>query len=266
MSTLSVRRPAVAGQFYPSDSDVIRQMVQEYIDQAKLPDDLGTVRAVITPHAGYVYSGPTAGYAFKALSELASRTWSVFLMGPAHRVYFRGVALGNYSAFRTPLGDVPVAVDRVSEMLERSPLYTRSPEAHIPEHSLEVEVPFLQMALSDFQLVPMLFGEVEPQRVAKELVEWVGSDDLIVVSNDLSHFYSYDEAHRLDRSVLDAVMAGDVTGVLRGEACGRAPVAALMDIAHHKGWTPHLLDYRTSGDTAGDKRQVVGYAAVAYTE
>jgi len=186
-------------------------------------------------------------------------------MGPAHRVYFRGVALGNYSAFRTPLGDVPVAVDRVAEMLARSPLYTRFSEAHVPEHSLEVEVPFLQLMLPDFQLVPMLFGEVDPQKVAAELAEGIGPDDLIVVSNDLSHFYSYEEAHHLDHSVLDAVMAGDEIGVLRGEACGRAPVVTLMGIARRQGWTPHLLDYRTSGDTAGDRRQVVGYAAVAYT-
>lgn len=265
MSGLSVRLPAVAGQFYPSDPATIRQMIQEYVDEATLPKDLGTVRAVIAPHAGYVYSGPTAGYAFKALAALPQKERTVFLLGPAHRVYFRGVALGNYSAFRTPLGDAAIAADRVAEMLARSPLYTRAPEAHTPEHCLEVEVPFLQVTLSNFQLVPMLFGDVDPQDVAAELADHIGEDDLIVISNDLSHFHSYAQAQRLDRSLLDALMSGDDAGVLEGEACGRAPIVTLMGVARRKGWIPHLLDYRTSGDTAGDRWQVVGYASVAYT-
>jgi AmmeMemoRadiSam system protein B len=271
MSGLPIRPPAVAGQFYPYDADVLRRMIGEYVDEATLPEDLGTVRAVIAPHAGYVYSGLTAGYAFKALGTQAPAAvpqegWSVFLLGPAHRVPFRGVALGGYSAFRTPLGDAPVAVDRVAELVARSPLYTRAPEAHAPEHCLEVEVPFLQMTLSDFQLVPMLFGDVDAREVAAELADHLDEHDLIVVSNDLSHFYRYDEAQKLDHALLEALMAGDDIGVQRGEACGRAPVVTLMGIARRKGWKPHLLDYRTSGDTAGDKRQVVGYASVAYTE
>jgi len=175
------------------------------------------------------------------------------------------VALGNFSAFRTPLGDVPVAVARIEEMLARSPLYTRAPQAHGPEHCLEVEIPFLQMALPDFQLVPMLFGEVQPQDVAQDLAEHLGEDDLIVVSSDLSHYYPYDTARRLDRAWLEALLAGQESDVLGGEACGRAPATTLMGVARRKGWKPHLLDYRNSGDTAGDKWQVVGYAAVAYT-
>jgi len=265
MSELPIRRPAVAGQFYPGDPDVLRQSVQRYVGEATLPENLGAVRAVIAPHAGYVYSGPTAGYAFKALMTLPHKEWTVFLLGPAHRAHFGGVALGNYSAFHTPLGDVPIAVDRVADMLARSSLYTRAAEAHVLEHCLEVEAPFLQFTLPDFRLVPMLFGNVDPREVAAELADHVGEDDLIVVSNDLSHFYPYDQAQQLDRAVLDAVLTGDEVGVLRGEACGRAPVVTLMGIARRKGWRPHLLDYRTSGDTAGDKWQVVGYGSVAYT-
>ncbi|MCX7682676.1 MAG: AmmeMemoRadiSam system protein B [Anaerolineae bacterium] len=266
MSDATVRRPAVAGQFYPGAPEQVRKMVQRYIEEATLPQDLGRVRAVIAPHAGYIYSGPTAGYAFKALAGLPQKEWTVFLLGPAHRVYFQGVALGNYSAFRTPLGDVPIATDRVNEMLARSPLYIRATEAHAPEHCLEVEVPFLQVALPSFRLVPMLFGEVDPRQVGEELADHIGEDDLLVVSTDLSHYYPYERAQRLDRALLDALIAWDDAGVLSGEACGRAPVVALMNIARRKGWKPHLLDYRTSGDTAGDKWQVVGYASVAYTD
>jgi AmmeMemoRadiSam system protein B len=266
MSDLRVRRPAVAGQFYPQSADTIRRVIREYIDEATLPKDLGTVRAVIAPHAGYIYSGPTAGYAFKALEALPEKEWTVFLLGPAHRVYFRGVALGDYSAFRTPLGDVPIAVDRVADLLARSPLYTRTPQAHEREHCLEVEVPFLQMTFANFQLVPMLFGEVNPEEVAIELADHVDEGDLIVISNDLSHHHPYNEAQRLDQGLLDALLNNDTKGVLRGEACGQVPVATLMGIAGRKKWIPHLLDYRTSGDTAGDKWQVVGYASVAYTD
>ena len=271
MSELPVRPSAVAGQFYPRDAGVLRRAVEEYVGEATLPEDLGTVRAVIAPHAGYVYSGPTAGYAFKALKmmALAARPQegrTVFLLGPAHRVLFRGVALGEYSAFRTPLGDTPIAVDRVAELLARSPLYTRAPEAHAPEHCLEVEVPFLQVTLPDSRLVPMLFGDVDPREVTAELADHIGEDDLIVVSNDLSHFYPYDKARQLDQALLEALVNGEEMKVLRGEACGRAPMVTLMGIARRKSWKPHLLDYRTSGDTAGGRREVVGYASVAYTD
>jgi AmmeMemoRadiSam system protein B len=265
MSGLSIRQPAVAGQFYPANPDRLRREVQRYVKQASLPDELSTVRAVVAPHAGYVYSGRTAGYAFKALEQLPSREWIVFLLGPAHRVPVNGVALGNYSAFRTPLGDVPIAVERIADMLERSPLYRRAPRAHAPEHCLEVEVPFLQVVLSDFRLVPMLFGQVDPKDVAEELVDQVGENDLVVVSSDLSHFYPYDTARELDQDFLEALLEGDEHEVIRGEACGRAPVTALMEIAKRKAWKPHLLDYRNSGDTAGDRSRVVGYASVAYT-
>ncbi len=265
MSILTVRRPAVAGQFYPGDPNVLRRNVEKYIAEAVLPENLGDVRAVVTPHAGYIYSGPTAGYSFRALTTLPRKKWTVFLLGPSHRAYFGGVALGNYAAFRTPLGDVPVAVARVAEMLARSALYTSAPEAHVPEHSLEVQLPFLQVALESFDLVPMLFGDVNPPDVAAELAAHLGEDDLLVVSSDLSHFYPYDRARQLDHSFLDAVLAGDEAEALRGEACGRAPVVALMGVARRKGWQPYLLDYRNSGDTAGDRMRVVGYGSLAYT-
>ena len=266
MSELPVRQPAVAGKFYPGSSNSLRRMIQEYIDEATLPGDLGTVRAVLAPHAGYIYSGPTAGYAFKALATVPRKDWTVFLLGPAHRSWFTGVAVGGYSAFRTPLGDAPIAVAQVSEMLARSRLYTRAPEAHAMEHCLEVEVPFLQVALPDFRLVPMLFGDVDPMWVALDLADHLGADDLIVVSTDLSHYYPYARAQEMDRSLLEALLAGDQTGVSGGEACGHAPVAAAMELARRGNWTPHLLDYRNSGDTAGDKQRVVGYASVAYTD
>lgn len=266
MASISVREPAVAGQFYPAQPAQLKREVRRYISDASLPAELGTVRAVMTPHAGYVYSGNTAGYAFKSLEQHSSRECTVFLMGPAHRVPVDGVALGSYSAFRTPLGEAPVAVERVQAMLERSSIYIRAPQAHVHEHSLEVVVPFLQTALPHFRLIPMLFGRAEPGKVGDDLEGRVGKDDLIVVSTDLSHFYPDDAARDLDRDFLDAVLESDEIQATKGEACGLAPVRALMRVADRRGWKAHLLDYRTSADTAGDTSRVVGYAALAYVE
>jgi hypothetical protein len=243
----------------------LQRDIEEYMRQASLPEGLGRVRAVIAPHAGYVFSGPTAGYAFRALKQLPDRERTVFLLGPAHRVPVNGVALGNYSAYRTPLGDAPVAVDRVIDMLQAESFYTRAPGAHEPEHCLEVEIPFLQVSLTSFELVPMLFGQVAPDHVAADLIDRIGDDDLIVISSDLSHFHSYDAAEQRDRSFLNALLEGDESGVREGEACGRAPVMTLMEIAEREGWVPHLLDYRNSGDTSGNRSRVVGYASIAYT-
>ncbi len=265
MSNSPIRPPAVAGQFYPGDPVALRKAIRQYVNRASLPGDLGAVRAVIAPHAGYIYSGPIAGYAFKALMQSAPSPTTVFLMGPAHRALVEAVAPGSYSAFQTPLGTVPVAEERIAAMLTRAPFYVRADRAHAVEHSLEVEIPFLQVVLSDWNLLPLLFGRVDAQAVAGDIVDHLQEDDRIVVSTDLSHYHPHETAKDLDNSLLDALLAGDQDRVSQGEACGREPILALMEIARRKGWQPHLLDYRSSGDTAGDKHQVVGYAAVAYT-
>jgi len=265
MVNLPIREPAVAGQFYPANPGTLRRMVRHYLNEAELPAGLHDVRAVIAPHAGYIYSGPIAGYAFKALEELPQKPWTVFLLGPSHRSYFNGIALGNYAAFRTPLGDARVAVDRVNEIVEYSEIFIHETETHIFEHCLEVEIPFLQVALPDFQLVPMLFGNVDPRRVATSLVKFLNEDTLVVVSSDLSHYHSYAQARDLDQALLAALLAGKQARVSAGEACGREPIVTVMELAQTGAWQPHLLDYRSSGDTAGDKGQVVGYASIAYT-
>jgi len=267
-SLKGVRRPAVAGAFYPAQPAQLRAMITQYLEEATLPPLPGRVRAVIAPHAGYIYSGPVAGYSFRALAPLP-RDATVFLMGPAHYVPVPSVALGYFQSMETPLG--PVAVDDalVQALAEESPCMTIQNDAHLPEHSLEVELPFLQMIASDrFRVVPMLLGQPDPQCVADALVPILARDAnaRVVVSSDLSHYHPYAVARQLDAAFIDAVLRGDMVAVARGEACGRYPILVLMHIAQALGWTPHLLDYRNSGDTAGDKRQVVGYAAIAFTE
>ncbi len=267
-STKTVRRPAVAGAFYPTQPARLQAMVTQFLEEAQVPPLPGPVRAVIAPHAGYIYSGPIAGYSFRALAPLPQDA-TVFLMGPAHYVPVSDVALGYFQAMETPLGAVTVDDALVQQLAEHSACLGIQNDAHVPEHSLEVELPFLQMIASDrFQVVPMLFGQPSPECVAEALVPILTQypQARVVVSSDLSHYHPYATARQLDTAFIDAVLRGDVVAVARGEACGRYPILTLMFIAQALGWTPHLLDYRNSGDTAGDKRQVVGYTAIAYTE
>ncbi|MBN2003133.1 MAG: AmmeMemoRadiSam system protein B [Anaerolineae bacterium] len=260
-----VRPPAVAGMFYPAQPDTLRKDIHTYLDAAT-PPTLAHVRAIIAPHAGYVYSGGVAGFAYKILAAQATPPKRIYLLGPSHRVPFRGVALSEYTAFKTPLGDFPLDTAQIERLAEFSTLFTRASEPHAPEHCLEVQIPFLQIVCPATLLVPMLFGNVNPHTVGQLLSEVLEPDDLIVISSDLSHYHENKTAHQLDHQFLDALLAGDETGVLNGEACGQAPAAALLVVAKTHGWQPHLLDYRTSGDVTGDMgRGVVGYGAVAYT-
>jgi AmmeMemoRadiSam system protein B len=269
---MQVRRPAVAGMFYPGSRTDLVEAVDGYLAEARSPelDGLGQVRAVIAPHAGYVYSGPTAGYAFKALQagSPAGRT-SVYLLGPAHRVWFNAVSTGDFGRFATPLGDALVDQERVRSLWALGTHFQALPGAHQGEHCLEVQLPFLQRSIGQFSLIPLLFGEVDACAVGQELAGRLEDepDARVVVSSDLSHFEPYEKAQRMDRAFLQEVLAGNQRAVEanRQGACGRAPIVALMEIASQLGWTPHLLDYRNSGDTAGDKGRVVGYAAIAYT-
>jgi AmmeMemoRadiSam system protein B len=269
---MQVRRPAVAGMFYPGSRAALTEAVDGYLAEARSPelDGLENVRAVIAPHAGYVYSGPTAGYAFKALqSSLPAGRTTIYLLGPAHRVWFSAVSTGDFDSFATPLGDAPVDQDEVRSLWALETHFQALPGAHQGEHCLEVQIPFLQRSIDQYSLIPLLFGQVDACVVGQELAGRLEDqpDARVVVSSDLSHFERYETAQRMDRAFLQDVMAGNQRAVEanREGACGRAPIIALMEVASQLGWTPHLLDYRNSGDTAGDKGRVVGYAAIAYT-
>lgn len=261
-------RPAVlAGRWYPGEADVLRRAVRGYLDAAvgRAPAEAADVRAIIAPHAGYVYSGPTAGVAWRALAEAwrGRRPRRVVLVGPAHRVAFMGVALGDYRAFRVPTGEVPV--DRAAlAALEAAGLGAWVPDAHVEEHCLEIELPFLLEVFGEAgpPIVPLLMGHVDHARATAALEAALGDDDALVVSSDLSHYLPYDDARERDLATLGRVVALDPR--LHGEeACGHRGIGAALDIARHRGWRARLLDYRSSGDTAGDKEAVVGYGAVS---
>ncbi len=265
MQTRNIRTPAVAGSFYPDRPERLRSTLEGYLEAASSPT-LSKVRALIVPHAGYAYSGPIAASGFKLLSTQTPPPSRAILMGPAHRVWFQGVALGNYDALQTPLGDVAVDDKLLHRLAEEQASFQLLARAHSGEHCLEVQLPFLQTVLPDATIIPMLFGEVEPIKVGEALASYISAEDIIIVSSDLSHYHTYEQAERLDQAVLDAILGGHQHRVEQGEACGKDPIRSLMKIAELKGWRPHLLDYRNSGDTSRNRKQVVGYAAIAYTE
>ncbi|MBS1251378.1 MAG: hypothetical protein MAG451_00411 [Anaerolineales bacterium] len=263
---LTRRPPAVAGRFYPANPTRLQDAVDTCLEQASV-SQLRDVRAVIAPHAGYPYSAPIAGHSFRALAGKPDGHYTVYLMGPAHHVPVDGIAVGVFDHFETPLGSVAVAVEQAEALIQHGNPYREGNRAHTPEHCLEVELPFLQTVLPNFRIVPLLFGNIDPEPIAHDLAE-LAEDDLealVVVSSDLSHYHSHETARRMDQAFLDAVVAGEVDRAAQGEACGIGPIITLMTIAGDLGWQPRLLDYRNSGDTGGDKSGVVGYAAVAYS-
>lgn len=259
-----VRKTAVAGLFYPADRDVLWQMVRGFME-ASSADLPVRPKAIIAPHAGYVYSGPIAGSAYKILRGKMTGVERVVLIGPAHRMHIRGLATIGADAMATPLGNVPVDREALEE-IRPFPQLQINDAAHTQEHGLEVHLPFLQVIAQDFKVVPMITGDTSAGEVAELLqVLWGGGETLIVISSDLSHFYDYDTAVKLDTATADAIVNLQTEKLRHESACGRLPIQGLLMLAKQKGLKPHLLDLRNSGDTAGSKDRVVGYGAFAFT-
>ncbi len=267
-----VRQPAVAGTFYHSDRLVLQSNVNDLLETAlleanneKQSENLIPPKAVIVPHAGYIYSGPTAATAYARLSAGRDTIKRVVLLGPVHRVPVNGLALPGVSVFATPLGRVQVDLDAITA-IENMPQVVESVAAHALEHSLEVQLPFLQTVLEDFTLVPLAVGDATAEQVAEVLERlWGGPETVIVISSDLSHFLPYETARAIDKETVDNIL--NLHGPLNHQqACGGTPVNGLMLAARQHHLHPKLLDLRNSGDTAGDKNRVVGYASIAFTE
>ncbi len=254
-----IREPAVAGMFYPADENELRRMVEGFLAEAK---PVATrPKAIIAPHAGYIYSGAVAASAYKAVENVADRVRRVVLLGPAHRTAFHGLALSSADFFATPLGLVPVD-KAAAETLADLPQVKVFDEAHMLEHSLEVHLPFLQEVLHDFTVVPLVVGDAGAEEVA-EVIErlWNGPETLIVVSSDLSHYLDYETARRLDASTSRAIENLQPEAIGHHDACGRNPLNGLLVAARHHGLAATTVDLRNSGDTAGPRDQVVGYGA-----
>lgn len=303
----TIRRPAVAGAFYPAAPEDLVREIQEYL--ALVPDSVGPVgsagpvgpvgsagpvgsvgsvgpassvgpvgsagpagpaaptapKALIVPHAGYVYSGPVAAYAYKRLAPFRGQISRVVLLGPSHRVPLRGIAACSADRFETPLGSLEVDTASIAKALEL-PQVRIVDDAHVAEHSLEVQLPFIQEVLGDVALVPFSVGDATPAEVG-ELIEllWGGPETVIVVSSDLSHYRDYKTASALDRATSGRILNLEYDEIGHGDACGRVPVAGLLWAARRHGLSCEILDLRNSGDTAGPRSEVVGYGAYAFT-
>lgn len=268
-----IRPPAVAGAFYPADPATLIRDIQAYLDDVKkvahaAPDRTHDrpPKAIIVPHAGYVYSGPIAAAAFTKLSPFKNKIKRVVLLGPCHRVAVLGIALSSADSFATPLGDVPIDHGADADLLAFSQVQVFD-ATHDQEHSLEVQLPFLQTVLGDFKVLPMVVGDASPSQVADVLqTVWGGEETLIVISSDLSHYLDYDAARSLDLQTCQAIETLDANAIGDTQACGRAPVKGILEIAKRRGMSVETLDLRNSGDTAGPRNQVVGYGAWAFWE
>lgn len=258
----ALRPAAVAGLFYPGSTTALAGDVRRYCDA--VPAHRGPLpKAIVVPHAGYVYSGPVAASAYARLAAGADLIKRVVLLGPAHRVAVRGLAVPAASAFATPLGAVEVDTQAVTRALTL-PQVCVSAAAHAQEHALEVQLPFLQAVLHGFRVAPFVVGTAAAEEVAAVLdLLWGGPETLIVISSDLSHYHGYDDARAIDRRTAEQVLA--LAPPLDHEAaCGAIPLNGLLLCARRRGLVPELLDLRNSGDTAGDRSRVVGYAAFAF--
>ncbi len=267
-----IRESVIAGSWYPGDPKVLRGQVLQFLAEANPPPIEGELVALISPHAGYMYSGQVAAYAYKLLK--GKRYDVVVIVAPSHRAYFRGASVYPRGGYRTPLGIVPVAERLTERLREVCPLVDYVPQAHAQEHSLEIQLPFLQVVLGEFELVPLVMGEHDfytCEELAKAIVEVVkGERALLVASTDLSHFHPYPQAVALDKVVLEHVEAFDPEGLSRDlksgrcEACGGGPMVAVMLAAKALGASrAKVLKYANSGDVTGDRSSVVGYMAAA---
>ena len=259
----SIRHPNVAGVFYPGEASVLSAAVRAYVDAAE-PPDVPAPKALVVPHAGYVYSGPVAGSAYALLALHAEAISRVVLLGPSHRVPFRGLAYTGAERFLTPLGTVDV--DRAAYETIADLPQVRAFEAPFEgEHCLEVQLPFLQLVLADFRIVPYLVGEATTDEVAEVLERlWGGEETLILVSSDLSHHLPYERAREIDAATTRAIEALRPEDIGYDQACGRNPLNGLLREAKRHGLEAITLDLRNSGDTAGPRSQVVGYGAWAF--
>lgn len=280
----NVRPPAVAGAFYPDDPAELNRMIDEYLNAAPASGASGTPRIIISPHAGYIYSGQVAAAAFKTVAGKDFQR--VVIVGRSHNQYFSGIAADSHSAWETPLGDAAVDIDFINELQKAEPSVSVSSSPHDPEHSLEVMVPFIIKTLGgSVKIVPLLFGDDNPEtetKLAKALTKIIDDKTLVVISSDLSHYPPYDLANKLDKQTTDAILAGDADkfhrqlgGLLKTNsgaavtlACGETAIAMAMILADEMKLKANLIQYGNSGDFVAESKTkgVVGYAAITFNQ
>lgn len=262
------RPPAVAGLFYPEDPRELREMVSAYLRRATgaaTGSAATPPKALIVPHAGYVYSGPIAAAAYARVAARRAAIRRVVLIGPSHRVYLRGMAVPTSQTFRTPLGSIPIDAELKAALLHRDDV-TEADAPHALEHSLEVQLPFLQLLFDDFTLLPLVLGSASPQQVGSALEQaWGDEATLVLVSSDLSHYHEYEIAAQIDAATSAKILRRE-PDLVGDQACGAVGINGLLHLARSRGLEVDEVARCNSGDTAGDKSRVVGYGAFAIHE
>ena len=264
----NIRPPAIAGTFYPSNPAELEATVQYFLNEANrvFEPTIRVPKAIIAPHAGYIYSGLTAAAAYNRLHPSREVIKRVVILGPCHRVAVDGMALPSTDTFQTPLGDVPLDTDAIKKINDLD-FVTIFNETHVDDHSIEIHLPFLQKILANFKLVPIIVGEINPKKVAEVLeILWGGPETLILISSDLSHYLGYDQAKMIDNDTRKAIEQFDIKALGKDQACGRHSVVGLLILAKAKGLSVGTADIRNSGDTAGTKDRVVGYGSWCFDE
>ncbi|MBS3055814.1 MAG: AmmeMemoRadiSam system protein B [Candidatus Aenigmarchaeota archaeon] len=256
-----IRKPAVAGMFYPAEKEVLEKQINRFLEDAKCSVK-EKPKAIIIPHAGYVYSGQIAAIGYKIISKYVSGIQNVIIIGPSHHAEFDGCVMSSADAWETPSGTIAVNKNYISPI---SDIIRFLDQPHKKEHSIEVQVPFIQAVLPRAKIVPILTGHINPEKLAKELDKYISEKDMLVISTDLSHYHSYDEARKIDAIANNAIPSLDIKNVEAGvEACGKTGVLSCMHLARIHSWKGEMLGYATSGDTAGDKKSVVGYGCYGF--
>lgn len=257
------RYPAVAGMFYSADKQTLKHDVDTYLQQNKPSVPLDMPKAIVVPHAGYVYSGPVAASAYNYLLPFRQKIKRVILLGPSHHVAFSGMAVPESDIFNTPLGNIQLDTKSIQSILDL-PYVIASDRAHAQEHSLEVQLPFLQEVLDEFSLVPIVVGDAERHDVAEVINTLMQQDDgetIVVISSDLSHYHEYNEAIKMDSATSEAIVNLQPDLISYEDACGRNGIKGMLTVAAEKKLKVEQVDLRNSGDTAGSKDRVVGYGA-----
>lgn len=262
----NTRPTAVAGLFYPTLPSVLAEMVNNDLAQASPPSEMHIPKALIVPHAGYIYSGPVAASAYQYLSPIRQRINRVVIIGPSHRLAFQGVALSSADYFETPLGVIPIDKASQAKLADIAGVQVLD-LAHAAEHSLEVQLPFLQEVLDDFSIVPIVAGDASPELIERVIATlWGGAETVFIISSDLSHYHDYQTAQQLDRTTSEDIINLDFHAVHSNNACGCVGIRGLLKFAQQHPLKPSLIDLRNSGDTAGSKDSVVGYGAYLFEE
>ena len=259
---MKIREPAVAGSFYPDDREELKNIIRRFIESAPL-EDFPDLKGIISPHAGYIYSGPIAAFGYKQLKNIDYKNQiKVIIIAPSHYAYFKGASIGLFDAYKTPLGFVNVSKD--AKNLLSAENFHFILEAHLEEHSIEVQLPFLQYMLTHFEIIPILYCDISAESLLSGVKSIFDENSLLLISTDLSHYYEYKEAIEKDAHCISAVEKLDRKVLSHCEACGKIGIEAGIEFAKENYLKSKVLKYATSGDTAGPKTQVVGYLSAVF--